>query len=192
MLAEQGADGSTREDAWRAGAMHYSSIIQTERDHWGKTPQGSGQHTHVCEYHTHLPKLGFEFCSRGLPQQIQNQDCGSTTISKLQVLSKLLKMRASNVSKNTCVKVLNNTDVVRGRLIPSPRLLLQALSRCRLKLFCQWGQKNNTIRTDTFIMQCIKKLSSPPINLECCERVLNGLTHLKDKVMAPGSRRLVN
>lgn len=30
-------------------------------------------------------------------------------------------------------------------------------------------------------MRCIKKLSSPPINLECRERVLNGLTHLKDK-----------
>lgn len=45
VLAEQGADGSRREDAWRAGAMHYSGIIQTERDHWGKTPQGSRQHT---------------------------------------------------------------------------------------------------------------------------------------------------
>lgn len=40
-------------------------------------------------------------------------------------------------SKNTCVKVLNNTDVVRGQLNLSPHLLLQALSRCRLKLFCQ-------------------------------------------------------
>ncbi|KAK5849205.1 hypothetical protein PBY51_008864 [Eleginops maclovinus] len=41
VLAEQGADSSRREDGWRAGAMHYSGIIQTERDHWGKTPQGS-------------------------------------------------------------------------------------------------------------------------------------------------------
>lgn len=40
--------------------MHYSSIIQTERNHWGKTPKGSGQHTHThkLEYHTHLPNWG--------------------------------------------------------------------------------------------------------------------------------------
>jgi len=46
VLAEQGAEGSTREDGWQAGAMHYSSIIHTERNHWGKTPHGAQQHAH--------------------------------------------------------------------------------------------------------------------------------------------------
>lgn len=59
-------------------------------------------HTRVNTTHT-CQNWDFEFCSRGLPQQIQNQDCGSTTISKLQVLSKLLKMCASNVfQKHLC------------------------------------------------------------------------------------------
>lgn len=59
-------------------------------------------HTRVNTTHT-CQNWDFEFCSRGLPQQIQNQDCGSTTISKLQVLSKLLKMCASYVfQKHLC------------------------------------------------------------------------------------------
>lgn len=50
VLDEQGADGSRREDGWRAGAMHYSGVIQSERDHWGKT-----QHTYSRTWipHTH-------------------------------------------------------------------------------------------------------------------------------------------
>lgn len=47
VLPEQEADRSTREDSWQAGAMHYSSIIHTECDYWGKTAHGTLQHTHL-------------------------------------------------------------------------------------------------------------------------------------------------
>lgn len=47
VMPEQGAEGSRREGAWQAEVMHYSGIIQTERNYWGKTPQGSREHSHV-------------------------------------------------------------------------------------------------------------------------------------------------
>lgn len=45
VLDEQGADGSGRGDAWRDGTMHYSGVVQTERDRWGKTRGEVPQHT---------------------------------------------------------------------------------------------------------------------------------------------------
>lgn len=54
VMPEQGADGSRRASVWQAGAMHYSGIIHTKRNHWGKTPQGSGEHSHVQVWKTHM------------------------------------------------------------------------------------------------------------------------------------------
>lgn len=84
VLAEQGADGSRREDSWRAGAMHYSGIIQTERDHWGKTPQGPGKLARTWIPHTPA-KNGVCILQQELLQQIKHQDCGGKVFTCIVV-----------------------------------------------------------------------------------------------------------
>lgn len=79
VLDEHWADGSRREDGWRAGAMHYSGIIQTEPDHWGKTATHIFMHvnnTHICAHtHENTPGQRVVFSNKKLLQQVQTKSC---------------------------------------------------------------------------------------------------------------------